>query len=107
VLYLQHGGGEDETGWTRQGHANFILDNLIAAKKAVPMIVVMEKGYAARAGAAAEPKGKGFNFGAFEDVVLKDLIPHDRLDLPHRRRPGAPGHRGAVDGGPPRPCRSG
>ena len=30
VLYLQHGGGEDETGWTRQGRANFILDNLIA-----------------------------------------------------------------------------
>src|SRR5207248_10474092 len=49
--------------------------NLIAEKKAVPMIVVMEKGYAARAGAAAEPKGKGFNFGAFEDVVMKDLIP--------------------------------
>jgi enterochelin esterase-like enzyme len=75
VLYLQHGGGEDETGWTRQGRVNFILDNLIAAKKAVPMIVVMEKGYATRAGAAAEPKGKGFNFGAFEDVVLKDLVP--------------------------------
>ncbi len=77
VLYLQHGGGEDETGWTRQGRVNFILDNLIAAKKAVPMIVVMEKGYATRAGEGAEPKGKGFgfNFGAFEDVVLKDLIP--------------------------------
>jgi enterochelin esterase-like enzyme len=75
VLYLQHGGGEDETGWTRQGKANFILDNLIAEKKAVPMIVVMEKGYATRAGAAAEPKGKGFNFGAFEDVVVKDLVP--------------------------------
>ena len=35
---------EDETGWGKQGHVNFILDNLIAAKKAVPMIVVMEKG---------------------------------------------------------------
>ena len=33
VLYLQHGGGEDETGWIRQGHANFILDNLIAAQE--------------------------------------------------------------------------
>ncbi len=31
VLYLQHGGGEDESGWTRQGKANFILDNLIAS----------------------------------------------------------------------------
>ncbi|AMV27398.1 Carbohydrate acetyl esterase/feruloyl esterase precursor [Gemmata sp. SH-PL17] len=88
VLYLQHGGGEDETGWTKQGHMNFILDNLIAEKKAVPMIVVMEKGYAARAGAAAEPKG--FNFGAFEDVVLKDLVPlidstyRTRADREHR-----------------------
>ena len=53
VLYLQHGGGEDETGWGRQGRVNFILDNLIAAGKAKPMIVVMEKGYATRAGAAA------------------------------------------------------
>ena len=33
VLYLQHGGGEDETGWIRQGRANFILDNLIAAER--------------------------------------------------------------------------
>jgi len=53
VLYLQHGGGEDETGWIRQGHANFILDNLIAAGAAKPMIVVMAYGYARRAGAAA------------------------------------------------------
>jgi len=50
VLYLQHGAGEDETGWTKQGHANFVLDNLLAQKKAKPMIVVMEKGYAYRPG---------------------------------------------------------
>jgi enterochelin esterase-like enzyme len=79
VLYLQHGAGEDETGWIRQGHMNFILDNLIAAGKARPMIVVMEKGYATRAGASSEPapgpsRGR-FDFSAFEDVVLKDLIP--------------------------------
>src|SRR6478735_7317445 len=53
VLYLQHGGGEDETGWIRQGRANFILDNLIAGGEAAPMIVVMAYGYARRAGAAA------------------------------------------------------
>ena len=46
VLYLQHGSGEDETGWIFQGHANLILDNLIAQKKAVPMIIVMDNGYA-------------------------------------------------------------
>lgn len=44
VLYLQHGYGEDETGWGDQGHENFILDNLIAAHKAVPMIIVNENG---------------------------------------------------------------
>lgn len=58
VLYLQHGAGEDERGWTAQGRANFILDNLLAEKKAKPMIVV-EKGYAS----------------SFEDVVVNDLIP--------------------------------
>jgi enterochelin esterase-like enzyme len=76
VLYLQHGGGEDETGWVRQGHVNFILDNLLAQKKAVPMIVVMEKGYATRAGASNSPGGpRKFDFSPFEDVVVKDLIP--------------------------------
>jgi enterochelin esterase-like enzyme len=53
VLYLQHGGGEDETGWVRQGHANDILDNLIASGKAKPMLVVMAYGYARRAGQPA------------------------------------------------------
>jgi enterochelin esterase family protein len=44
VLYLQHGAGEDERGWSTQGRMNFILDNLIAAGKARPMIVVMDNG---------------------------------------------------------------
>jgi enterochelin esterase family protein len=44
VLYLQHGAGEDERGWTMQGRAHFILDNLIAEGKARPMIVVMDNG---------------------------------------------------------------
>jgi enterochelin esterase family protein len=44
VLYLMHGWGEDETGWPNQGHADYIMDNLIAAGKAVPMIVVMDCG---------------------------------------------------------------
>jgi enterochelin esterase-like enzyme len=44
VLYLQHGMGEDETGWGNQGHANLILDNLIADSKTKPFIVVMENG---------------------------------------------------------------
>ena len=53
VLYLQHGAGEDERGWSNQGRVGFIMDNLIAEKKAKPMIVVMERGYARRPGDAA------------------------------------------------------
>jgi enterochelin esterase family protein len=87
VLYLQHGGGEDETGWIRQGHANFILDNLIAAREAKPMIVVMAYGYARRAGVPA-PDLSGPTMGTpqgaqardemaktFEDDVTQALIP--------------------------------
>ena len=87
VLYLQHGGGEDESGWTRQGKANFILDNLIASGKARPMIVVMANGYARRAGQPA-PDLAGRTFGspemrkamedmmaAFEDDMTQALIP--------------------------------
>jgi len=85
VLYLQHGGGEDETGWIRQGNANFILDNLIAAGEAKPMIVVMARGYAQRAGAPAQPPGGPGSPGfaqalnemskVFEDEVTQVLIP--------------------------------
>lgn len=82
VLILQHGSGENETGWTRQGRAQFILDNLIAAGKARPMIVVMDCGYAQRPG-TPEPMGGSSAwlqnvhaaFTTFEDVVVKDLIP--------------------------------
>lgn len=82
VLILQHGAGEDETGWTEQGRINFILDNLIAQGKAKPMIVAMDRGYATRPGAAPFTFGRGTTeqtireaFSAFEDVVLDDLIP--------------------------------
>ena len=80
VLYLQHGSGEDETGWTFQGRANIILDNQIAARKAVPMIIVMDNGYASRPGQADPPtagagRGAGGVTAAFEEVVTRDLIP--------------------------------
>jgi enterochelin esterase-like enzyme len=65
---------------------NFIMDNLIAEGKARPMIVVMEKGYATRAGTAPQPGGPGRgDGGAFEDVVLKDLIP--MIDAAYRTKP--------------------
>ena len=80
VLYLQHGSGEDERGWSKQGHVGFILDNLIAEKKAVPMLVVMERGYATRPGAAPAvpgvPGGRPDFVQAFDDIVSKDLVPY-------------------------------
>ena len=71
VLYLQHGSGEDETGWPTQGKANLILDNLIAAGKAVPMIIVMDNGYAVKASQAAPSRGAF----PFEDVLIGEIIP--------------------------------
>jgi enterochelin esterase-like enzyme len=53
VLYLLHGWGEDETGWYRQGHVDDILDNLIAAKEATPMIIVMDNLNAVKPGESA------------------------------------------------------
>jgi enterochelin esterase family protein len=53
VLYLLHGWGEDETGWYTQGHVDFIMDNLIAAGKAKPMIVVMDNLNAVKPGESA------------------------------------------------------
>jgi para-nitrobenzyl esterase len=75
VLYLQHGMGEDETGWIFQGHANLILDNLIAAKNSVPMIVVMDNGYASRPAGPFSPVSTGPDFSAFQDVMIKEVIP--------------------------------
>jgi len=111
VLYLQHGMGEDETGWGNQGHANLIMDNLIAEGKAKPFIIVMENGGGmggprrggppggvAPAGTTNSTPGPGarggFNFSAFERVLIDDLIPYiDRTyrtlgDQPHRGMAG-------------------
>jgi len=78
VLYLQHGMGEDETGWAVQGKANLILDNLIAEKKAFPMIIVMDKGYATKPNQAQNPAGPQRGPGGistFEEVMIKEIIP--------------------------------
>lgn len=74
VLYLQHGAGENERGWVEQGRANFILDILIAAGKTQPMIVVVDTGYASFAGVSAGTNRSAAT-AAFEDVMLKELIP--------------------------------
>ena len=81
VLYLQHGAGEDARGWGNQGRVGIIMDNLIAEGKTKPMLVVMENGYAQRAGETDAPPAPGAppdfrrRFAALDDVFLKDLIP--------------------------------
>jgi enterochelin esterase family protein len=80
VLYLQHGSGEDERSWGVQGKADIIMDNLIAEGKAVPMLIVMDQGYATRPGAAPQQPAQGGSRqqsgpSAFEEVIIKDLIP--------------------------------
>jgi enterochelin esterase-like enzyme len=77
VLYLQHGGGEDETGWPNQGRVDFILDNLIAEGKAKPMLVVMDRGYAVDPEAPKPEPGmrRMFQNNTLPDVFTKEIIP--------------------------------
>ncbi len=100
VLYLLHGWGEDETGWYLQGHVENIMDNLIAAGKAKPAIVVMDNLNAAKPGesaaiyggrgmipvAGAPPaappsfapspgRGGGLGRPTFTEMMIADLIP--------------------------------
>jgi enterochelin esterase-like enzyme len=94
VLYLMHGIGGNETHWTSLCAANKVLDNLIADKKAVPMIIVMPNGRA-----TAEPPSSNFmadfNYYAFlEKDLLQDLMPYIesrysvRTDRNHRALTG-------------------
>ena len=73
VLYLQHGWGEDETAWSNQGHANLIMDNLIAEGKCVPFIIVMTYGMTneVKFGGLG-----GFNYKDFETVLVDELVPY-------------------------------
>ena len=73
VLYLLHGGGEDQRGWATQGKTNLILDNLIAENKAKPMIIAMLDGNVTNRGGIA-----GFNvnsLNAFENELKSGAIP--------------------------------
>lgn len=73
VLYLQHGWGEDETAWSNQGHANLIMDNLIADGKIEPFIIVMTYGM------TNDVKFGGlqsFTAKEFEIVLVDELIPY-------------------------------
>jgi enterochelin esterase family protein len=82
VLYLQHGGSDLEDEWVHAGRANFILDNLIAEGRALPMIVVMNDGIAAKPG---EVRRRGLYEGwtsTFEEVLIDEVIPN--IDASYR-----------------------
>ena len=93
VVYLQHGSYEDETGWASQGKANLILDNLIAENKAVPMMIVMDNGYAFKPNEERAVRNPTRPAMTFEEVMITEVIPmidsEFRTKLPVR---GA-GHR--------------
>lgn len=106
VLYLQHGGGEDERGWPVQGRVSAILDNLIAEGKARPMLVVMTQGNALRPGEEPfrfQPPRQGERmplldfkgiFSTLEKVFISELIPlidetyRTKADRTHRAMAG-------------------
>jgi len=84
VLYLQHGGGEDETGWSNQGKTNLIMDNLIADGKAKPFIIVMDNGTWRMPGQDRPPRQGDRSVGTwppagwadgFKKTMLEDIIP--------------------------------
>jgi enterochelin esterase-like enzyme len=73
VLYLVHGSGDVPESWTNAGHANWILDNLIAQKRAKPMVVVMPAGHALPF--TAPRNGPVTNNDLFEQYLTKEVIP--------------------------------
>lgn len=86
VLYLLHGSGDEDSGWSTIGRAGFILDNLLAANKAKPMIVVMPNGSMPRPaltpvapGTAPSPAAVAAMSRAqeqFSDELLKNVLPY-------------------------------
>jgi enterochelin esterase family protein len=86
VLYLQHGGGEDERGWVVQGKTDIILDNLIADGKAKPMLVVIPNGNVSRPGMSTG----GYNdeaMAVFKEELFGSIIPF--IESNYRVKPGA------------------
>ena len=94
VLYLQHGWGEDETAWSNQGHANLIMDNLVAEKKSLPFIIVMTYGMTNEIKPGSPGGLASFDIRPFQTVLLNELVPYvDRTyrtvaDARHRAMAG-------------------
>jgi len=94
VLYLVHGAGDSDDSWTSVGHANNILDNLIAARKVKPMIVVMPNGHT--------PDRQGvdmLNNNDFGNDLLKDLMPYVEANFRTVNAPAARAMAGLSMGG--------
>ena len=70
VVYIQHGGGEDERGWAVQGKTDIILDNLIAEGKAKPMIVVISNGNVSASGGYTSSA-----MAAFKEEITNNIVP--------------------------------
>lgn len=91
VLYLQHGWGENETSWSKQGHANLIMDNLIAEGKIEPFIIVMTYGMTNE---VKWGKLNEFDISRFQTVLVDELIPYidsnfrTKADQAHRAMTG-------------------
>jgi len=91
VLYLQHGWGENEYGWSNQGKVNLIIDNLIAEGKTRPFIIVMTYGMTndVKIGGL-----RNFDIKPFQTVLIDELIPYvdanfrTLTDQPHRAMAG-------------------
>lgn len=89
VFYLLHGGGDDDSGWNSVGRAGFILDNLLAAGKAKPMIVVMPNGSMPMPAQTGMPDPQTMNRmrSLFADEFLKDIMP--MVEKTYRTLPNA------------------
>jgi enterochelin esterase family protein len=74
VLYIQHGGGEDERGWAQQGKTDIILDNLIADKKAKPMLVVISNGNVPNRGGGRGGYSRE-GMAGFNEEMIHNIIP--------------------------------
>src|SRR5215813_3903181 len=95
VFYLLHGGGDEDSGWSTIGRAGFIIDNLLAEKKAQPMIIVMPNGSLprpanlppAQPGAPPDPAVTNSLQELFTNELLKDIVPF--VEKNYRALPGA------------------
>jgi enterochelin esterase family protein len=75
IFYLLHGAGDCDDSWTSVGRAGFIIDNLIASKKAKPMVIVMPAGHTAPLN-ADPPRTPGFNYDDFVKDFVGDIMPY-------------------------------